>query len=141
MITIGNIPLSVWTCITSYGEHAFPIGILLTIMKFTFASSLSPPIPTENTEEFWNQYRRNTRTSFIGKLLKRALSTQQGPCLGARYITKVTEGGVEESLCSENEELYDEMYQELYQDVFQEQSSRIHCKKRHNTREKMEMIL
>ena len=85
--------------------------------------------------------RRNTRTSFIGKLLKRALSTRQGPCLGARYITKVTEGGVEESLCSENEDLYDEMYQELYQDVFQEQSIRIHCKKRQNTREKMGMIL
>merc|ERR1719233_2878769 len=104
-------------------------------------SSLSPPIPTESTEEFWNQYRRKTSTSFIGKLLKRALSTHQGPCLGARYIAGVTDGGVEEDPCSENEDLYDEMYQELYQDVFQEQSSRIHCKKRQNTREKMGMIL
>merc|ERR1719233_2719010 len=62
----------------------------------TSASSLSPPIPTESTEEFWNQYRRKTSSSFIRKLLKRALSTRQGPCLGARYITGVTEGGVDE---------------------------------------------
>jgi len=103
--------------------------------------SSSQPIPTERTEEFWNQYRRNPSISFIGKLVKRALSTRQGPCSGSRYIAEVAEGGVEESVCSENEDLYDEMYQEIYQDVFQEQSSRMHGKSRQVAREKSGIIL
>ena len=73
--------------------------------------------------------------------MKRALSTRQGPCSGSRYIAEVAEGGVEESVCSENEDLYDEMYQEIYQDVFQEQSSRVHGKSRQVAREKSGIIL
>ena len=91
-------------------------------------SSSSPPIPTENTEQFWNQYRRKTSTSFIGKLLKRALSTRQGYCSDPRYIPS-SNCKVEESNNSENEdlhdemydEMHDEMYDEMYQDVFQVQ--------------------
>ena len=73
--------------------------------------------------------------------MKRALSKRQGPCTGARYIERVNEVGVEESACSENEDLYEEMYQELYQDVFQEQSNRTHGKRRPIIREKIGMIL
>ena len=39
-MTIGNMPFSVCSCITSNGEHALPIGILLTVIVLTFASPL-----------------------------------------------------------------------------------------------------
>ena len=104
-------------------------------------SSSSAPIPTESTEEFWNQYRRKTSSSFLGKLLKRALSTRQGQCRGERYIPVAAEGGLEESQSSENEDLYDEMYDELYQDVFHDQATK-HGKKRQTyTGRKVGMIL
>merc|ERR1719233_595953 len=105
------------------------------------ALSSSQPIPTERTEEFWSKYRRNPSISFVGKLVKRALSTRQAPCLGARYIASVAEGGVEERVCSENEDLYDEMYQEIYQDVFQEHASRIQGQNKQLPREKIGIIL
>ena len=120
---------------TSYGYRSRSSSV--STSSNTSACSSSPPILTESTEEFWNQYRRKTSTSFIGKLVKRALSKRQGSCTGAR-VKKIQ---MEESVCSENEDLYDEMYQELYQDVFQEQSNRTYCKKRPITREKIGMIL
>ena len=103
-------------------------------------SPSSPSIPKENTEQFWNQYRRKTSTSFIGKWLKRALSIRQAECRGPIYLPPA-ECGMEESNSSENEDLYDEMYDELYQDVFQEHAARQSCKKRQNYSHKMGIIL
>ena len=96
------------------------------------ASSSSPPIPTESTEQFWNQYRRQTNTSFMGKLLKTAVSKRQEYCGATRYIAQA-DAGVEERECSEIEDLYDEMYQDMFQDMYQDifEEHPLVLKKRH----------
>ena len=63
MMAAGNMPPSAWTCITSYGEHAFPIGILLTIMEFTFSSSLSSIMRSFSSSSWSNFFISAMRNS------------------------------------------------------------------------------
>jgi len=111
-------------------------------------SSSSSPISAESTEQFWNQYRRQqTSTSFLGKLLNRALSRRQVYCEGPKYIGQ-SDSRVEESNASDNEEedLYDEMYSEMFEDIFEVQPPMVkkttrNCDNVANYSQKREIIL
>jgi len=107
--------------------------------------STTPLINTESTEQFWNQYRRQTNSSFIGKLLKRALSKQQVYCVAPKYISP-PDSVAEDSNSSENEDLYDEMYSDMFQGTFQLQTTASkkttrNCQKKTNYTSMAEMIL